>query len=180
MSFNDIVDIGKTKLVDYNSAEFKVGAEDCITFSYTSGTTGPPKGAMLSHKNFVSFLAAEVRHKDTYYSGDVQKLKDDLAVVKPTIFISVPRLFSRFYEVLKGKFQEVTGMARTALFYALETKMANLKSTGVYTHQIYDRIFFAKTKEALGGRVRLMVSGSAPLLPEVQDFLKVCMCAPLL
>ena len=115
-----------------------------------------------------------------YYSGDVQKLKDDLAVVKPTIFISVPRLFSRFYEVLKGKFQEVTGMARTALFYALETKMANLKSSGVYTHQVYDRIFFAKTKEALGGRVRLMVSGSAPLLPEVQDFLKVCMCAPLL
>lgn len=108
---------------------------------------------MLSHKNFVSFLAAEVRHKDTkftsddvvlsylplphileresvysflhvgarvaYYSGDVQKLKDDLAVVKPTIFISVPRLFSRFHEVLKGKFEEVTGMTRKALFYAL-------------------------------------------------------------
>jgi long-chain acyl-CoA synthetase len=32
----------------------------------------------------------------------------------------------------------------------------------------------------LGGRVRLMISGSAPLLPEVQNFLKVCMCAPLI
>jgi len=213
LSFNDIVEIGKTKLVDYNNEEFKVDAEDCITFSYTSGTTGSPKGAMLSHKNFVSFLAAQVRHPDTkfcsddvilsylplphilereavysllhvgakvvYYSGDVQKLKDDLVVVKPTIFISVPRLFSRFYDVLKGKFEEVTGMTRKALFYALETKLANLKSTGVYTHQVYDRVFFAKTREALGGRVRIMVSGSAPLLPEVQNFLKVCMCAPL-
>jgi long-chain acyl-CoA synthetase len=32
-----------------------------------------------------------------YYSGDVGKIKDDLALVKPTIFVSVPRLFSRFY-----------------------------------------------------------------------------------
>ena len=39
-----------------------------------------------------------------FYSGDILKLKEDLAVVKPTIFVSVPRLFSRFHEVLRGKF----------------------------------------------------------------------------
>ena len=50
-----------------------------------------------------------------FFSGDVQKLKDDLAIVKPTIFLSVPRLFSRFYEVLKQKFGEVQGMTKTAL-----------------------------------------------------------------
>jgi len=42
-----------------------------------------------------------------YFSGDVQKLKDDLAVVKPTVFLSVPRLFSRFHDVLKQKFREL-------------------------------------------------------------------------
>ena len=107
-------------------------------------------------------------------------MKDDLAIVKPTLFLSVPRLYSRFYEVLTAKFNEVKGMTKKALDYALSTKLDNLKSTGVYTHRIYDMVFFAKTREALGGRVRLMVSGSAPLLPEVQNFLKVCMCAPLL
>jgi long-chain acyl-CoA synthetase len=56
----------------------------------------------------------------------VQKLKDDLAIVKPTIFLSVPRLYSRFYEVLKGKFNEITGMTKTALDYALNTKLENL------------------------------------------------------
>lgn len=92
---------------------------------------------MISHGNFVSFIAAEQINKDckffeddvalsylplphilerefdysllaagarvVYFSGDVQKLKDDLAVVKPTIFLSVPRLYSRFYDVLKSK-----------------------------------------------------------------------------
>ncbi len=54
-----------------------------------------------------------------------------------------------------------------------------MKKTGSYTHTVYDRVFFAKTKQALGGRCRLMISGSAPLLPEVQHFLKVVLCAPL-
>jgi long-chain acyl-CoA synthetase len=50
-----------------------------------------------------------------FFSGDVQKLKDDLAIAKPTIFLSVPRLFSRFYDVLKQKFSEQQGMTKTAL-----------------------------------------------------------------
>lgn len=214
MLFDDLYGIGQKKLLDYNAPEFKVTPDDCITFSYTSGTTGPPKGAMISHRNFVSFTAGEAFNKDTkfssedvilsylplphilerefdygilavggkivFFSGDVQKLKDDLAIVKPTVFLSVPRLYSRFYDVLKAKFAELTGFTKTALDYALKAKLDNLKSSGTYTHKVYDRFFFAKTREALGGRVRLMVSGSAPLLPEVQNLLKVCMCAPLI
>lgn len=42
-----------------------------------------------------------------YYSGDVQKIKDDLALVKPTVFVSVPRLFSRFYDAISKKLGEL-------------------------------------------------------------------------
>lgn len=61
-----------------------------------------------------------------YYSGDVAKLKDDLALVKPTVFVSVPRLFSRFADVIQGKFKEVTGYTKTALDYAVSTKLKNV------------------------------------------------------
>lgn len=61
--------------------------------------------------------------KIVYFSGDVQRLKDDLSVVRPTIFLSVPRLFSRFYDVLKQKFNELQGFTKTSLEYALSTKL---------------------------------------------------------
>lgn len=145
-----------------------------------------PDDVVLSYLPLPHILEREfdysIWHKGgrvVYFSGDVQKLKDDLAIVKPTVFLSVPRLFSRFYDVLKQKFKELQGFTKTALEYALNSKLENLKKNGSFTHKIYDRIFFAKTKEALGGRCRLMISGSAPLLPEVQHFLKVVLCAPL-
>lgn len=100
--------------------------------------------------------------------------------MKPTVFVSVPRLFSRFYDAIKKKLDELQGWTKTALEHALEKKMNNVSTNGGYTHRIYDRIFFNKTKAALGGRVRIMISGSAPLLPEVHKFLKVTMSAPLL
>jgi long-chain acyl-CoA synthetase len=67
-----------------------------------------------------------------------------------------------------------------ALDYAINTKLSNLQNTGRYTHNVFDSVFFSKTKQALGGRCRLMISGSAPLLPDVHDFMKIVMCCPLL
>jgi long-chain acyl-CoA synthetase len=96
------------------------------------------------------------------------------------LFVSVPRLFSRFYDVLQAKFKEVQGYTKSALDYAVKTKLKNVTTSGQYTHKIYDPIFFGKTKQALGGRCRLMISGSAPLLPDVQNFMKIAMCCPLI
>lgn len=47
-----------------------------------------------------------------FYQGDVFKLKDDLAELKPTLMVSVPRLFTRFYDVMQAKINELTGMKR--------------------------------------------------------------------
>lgn len=81
-----------------------------------------------------------------YYSGDVTKIKDDLALVKPTIFVSVPRLFSRFFDALKKKIGDLQGFTKTALEHGLSKKLNNVVTNGGYTHKVYDRLFFNKTK----------------------------------
>ena len=84
--------------------------------------------------------------KIVYYSGDVQKIKDDLVLVKPTIFVSVPRLFSRFHDVIKGKFNDIQGWSKSGLDYALKSKLNAVSTSGAYTHRVYDKVFFNKTK----------------------------------
>jgi long-chain acyl-CoA synthetase len=61
-----------------------------------------------------------------YHCGDVLKIKEDLALVQPTIFVSVPRLFSRFYDTLKKKMGEVQGIQKTALEYGLSSKISKV------------------------------------------------------
>ncbi len=61
IDFQALIEQGKKyPYIDYNS--IKVLPTDIYTFSYTSGTTGPPKGAMLSHQNMLSFLASFTNH----------------------------------------------------------------------------------------------------------------------
>lgn len=57
--------------------------------------------------------------------------------------------------------------------------MANLKATGRLTHGCFDALIFKKVKALTGGRVRCMLTGSAPIAPDVLDFLKICFCCPI-
>ena len=56
------------KLKNINYEDFKYGPDATYTFSYTSGTTGPPKGAMISHLNMTSLIASIGQHPDTHLS----------------------------------------------------------------------------------------------------------------
>jgi len=114
------------------------------------------------------------------YGGEVLKLKEDLAELKPTFFPSVPRLFSRMYDVINGMFREATGVKKSLIQKALASKLEHLRKTGSPTHGLWDALVFKKTKAVLGGRVRMCVTGSAPISAEVLDFLKVCFCSPIL
>ena len=64
--FDDLIKEGKG-LVNVDNSHVKTTSKDCYTFCYTSGTTGPPKGAMLSHGNFMAFLANANTHADIQF-----------------------------------------------------------------------------------------------------------------
>ena len=175
------------------------------TFSYTSGTTGTPKGVMLTHANFVSAIADAVNmynftDNEVYLSylplahvyerlvfntmlylgatigfssGDVQKLKEDLFWIRPTLFNTVPKLLLRFYDNIKMNLQQLKGCKKKIVEKAIEIKLANLNQKGIVKHFLYDKIIFKKMKAALGGRVDKIVIASAPTSPEVLDFMKI-------
>lgn len=115
-----------------------------------------------------------------YFGGDVLKLVGrDLPLLKPTFFPSVPRLYNKIFAKLKAGIDQATGVKAWLVHKAIAAKQANLKSTGVVTHGCYDKIVFKKMKQLMGGNVRLMLTGSAPISGEVLDFLKICFCCPL-
>ena len=200
-----------------NYHEREVRPETVYTISYTSGTTGVPKGVMLTQRNITSQAGNFPKHDTTglldlrpgqdvyisylplahvferlmyaismthgvqigFYAGDVFKLKDDLAELKPTIMASVPRLFNRFYDVMQAKINELQGFKRTLTDWGIQKKLTNYEKSAAYTHGFYDALVFSKFAAVLGGRMRVMVTGSAPISKDVLKFLKVAFCCPI-
>ncbi|GAY60115.1 hypothetical protein CUMW_199570 [Citrus unshiu] len=108
-----------------------------------------------------------------FYQGDNLKLMDDLAVLKPTIFPSVPRLYNRIYAGITNAVK-ASGTLREKLFTAAYNSKKQAIVSGQTPSKMWDRLVFNKIRERLGGRVRFMGSGASPLSPDVMDFLKVC------
>ena len=100
-------------------------------------------------------------------------------MLKPTFFPSVPRLYNKIYGTIQDKFNAADGLKAKLIKKAVETKLENLRSGKGFTHFLYDKLVFAKTKAILGGNVRIMVTGSAPIFKDVMDFMKICFCSEM-
>uniref|UniRef100_A0A8C8DRX6 Long-chain-fatty-acid--CoA ligase n=1 Tax=Oryzias sinensis TaxID=183150 RepID=A0A8C8DRX6_9TELE len=176
--------------------------EDLAVICFTSGTTGNPKGAMLSHGNIMSNCSAFVKLTEVnvhisylplahmfervvqgcmllhggqigFFQGDIRRLSDDLHTLKPTFFPAVPRLLNRIYDKVFG--QADTSLKRWLLQFAYSRKEAELRKGIVRKDSIWDYLIFKNVQASLGGRVRLMLTGAAPISPAVLTFLRVAM-----
>jgi long-chain acyl-CoA synthetase len=116
-----------------------------------------------------------------FFRGDVSLLMEDIAVLRPTIFVSVPRLLNRVYERITTTATTSGSAIKTTLFKkAVEAKLTNMKTNGSLTHPLWDTLVFKKVKAALGGRVRLICSGSAPISADVLNFLRIAFSCQVL
>uniref|UniRef100_A0A1J3FDR2 Long-chain-fatty-acid--CoA ligase n=1 Tax=Noccaea caerulescens TaxID=107243 RepID=A0A1J3FDR2_NOCCA len=201
VSYQKLLSQGRTSLHPFIPPK----PEDIATICYTSGTTGTPKGVMLSHGNLIANVAGSAADVDFipddvyisylplahiyeranqimgvyggvavgFYQGDHLKLIDDLAVLRPTVFCSVPRLYNRIYDGVTNAIK-ASGAVKRRLFQVAYNAKKQAIMNGRNPSPFWDRLVFNKIKDKLGGRVRFMGSGASPLSPDVMDFLRVC------
>jgi long-chain acyl-CoA synthetase len=100
-------------------------------------------------------------------------------VVKPTVLPSVPRVFEKVHTGVQASFDEATGVKRKLVDWALRVgkEVSELRQQGkpvpaglAFQHRLADRLVYSKVKARLGGRLRLPISGGAPLAKEIAEF----------
>lgn len=112
-----------------------------------------------------------------FYSGDVARLLDDIAALRPTVFASVPRLWNRIYDRVMAEAAAANPVSRALFRAAFNSKRAALErgdASGGVAAPLWNALVFRKVRAKLGGRVRLLTTGASPISSDVMAFLRVC------
>lgn len=181
--------------------------QQLATIVYTSGTTGRPKGVMLSHRNilwnayssmftvpvfredlFLSFLPLSHMFERTVghyipimagstvaYARSIPELAEDLRTIRPTVLITVPRIFERVYNKIQAGLEQKSPLARKLFHAAVETGWQKFEiaqgrakwSARQLSAPILHQLVGKKVMTGLGGRMRAAISGGAPLSVDI-------------
>ncbi|RLN28708.1 long chain acyl-CoA synthetase 6, peroxisomal-like isoform X2 [Panicum miliaceum] len=154
--------------------------DDVATICYTSGTTGTPKGAVLSHENLIanvagSSLGIKFYPSDVYISylplAHIYERANQVALLHYGVAIG-------FYQgmpiyIITNAVKESGGL-KERLFHTAYNAKRQAILNGRNPSPMWDRLVFNKIKARLGGRVRLMTLGASPLSSDVMEFLRIC------
>ena len=113
------------------------------------------------------------------FAESVPKLVDNFGEVRPTILVSVPRIFNKIYDGLQKKMNEAGGLKKKLFFAAIANAVyrkelaAQGKSSwwADFKQGLFDKLVFSKVRDRFGGRLRYAFSGGAALSPEVAQFI---------
>lgn len=107
-----------------------------------------------------------------YYAQSMDTIGENIKEVKPQMFSTVPRLLEKVYDKIMAKGAELTGLKKSLFFWAVGVgqRYEINKNQGVFYNlklSIANKLIFNKWREALGGQIKTIVSGSAPLQPRL-------------
>jgi len=124
------------------------------------------------------FTAFSVGAK-VYYAESIETVPDNLQEVKPSVVLSVPRLYEKMYARVREGLKTAPEIRQKIFWWAIsvgkEVTEYRLNNQPVpfllgIKHKIADKLVYSKVKERVGGRLRFFVSGGAPLSKEIGEF----------
>lgn len=175
--FRDLLGFGRSRRAEFlpqiEAAAMQADPDDTAIMVYTSGTTGQPKGAMLSHR---------------YILNSVESLRRSVPIFETDVAISylpgchvaerISGIYNRLYNGTPAYFIDDLSKLYE---YMLEIKPTVFASLPRFFEKIHAKVVGEKggdnvtsqdVKDAFGGEVRLLTSGGAPLPLEIADFFK--------
>ncbi|KAI8928445.1 hypothetical protein BC831DRAFT_448706 [Entophlyctis helioformis] len=136
-----------------------------------------PKAHVFEMALDIAFMGAGARIG--FWQGDIRYLMDDIGELKPTCLASTPRVYNRIYDKVMGQVSKSSPIKR-AIFNAAFTGKRIWLGQQVYKHKVWDAVIFKKIRQTLGGRIRLLFTGAAPITREVAEFLQIAFSVPLI